>query len=350
MSKQISTLSELNNRSRDIFRSLVDAYLETGEPIGSKTLSHLLDFPLSSATIRNVMSDLELAGLLTSPHTSAGRIPTEHGLKMFVDGLLEIGSLEEQERHAIEAHCRISGMNMEHLLNQASSLLSGLSKCAGVVIAPKTESPLKHIEFVHLGNGRALVVMVTEDGVVENRLIDVPVGTLPSALTEASNYLNARLKGKTLEEAKAEITVEMKSRKAQLDEVAARLVSKGLAAWAGDGKKGALIVKGQAYLLENIQALEDLEHIRNLFNILETQESMSKLLDLTETAEGIQIYIGAESSLFTLSGCSMITAPYRNSREQIVGAIGIIGPTRMNYARIIPLVDYTSRVVSKLIG
>lgn len=349
MNKQNLILSALNNRSRDIFKSLVDAYLETGEPVGSKTLSRLLDFSLSSATIRNVMSDLESSGLLSSLHTSSGRIPTERGLKLFVDGLLEIGSLEQEERHAIEAHCRVSGVNLETMLIQASSLLSGLSKCAGVVIAPKTEEPLKHIEFVHLGSGRALVVMVTADGVVENRIINIPPGTLPAALTEATNYLNARLQGRTLEEAREEILAEMESHQAQLDEISARLVTAGLAAWAG-GKKGVLIIKGQANLLENIQAIEDLEKIRNLLSILDAQESMTKLLDLTENADGIQIYIGSENKLFNVSGCSMITAPYRNSKEKIIGAIGIIGPTRMNYARIIPLVDYTSQVISKLIG
>lgn len=342
-------LSELNNRSREILRLLVDAYLETGEPVGSKTLARMLDFSLSSATIRNVMADLEGAGLLCSPHTSAGRIPTEHGLNVFVEGLLGVGSLEKNERQAIEAQCKSAGINVETMLTQASSMLSGLSKCAGVVIAPKQEAPLKHIEFVHLGNGRALVVMVTGNGVVENRLIDVPVGIMPYALTEATNYMNARLQGRTLEQSKAEIEAEMKSHQTQLDEVSSRLVSQGLAAWSGD-KKGVLIVKGQANLLEDIQAIEDLDRIRNLFTVLETQESMAKLLDLTDGAEGIQIFIGAENSLFTLSGCSMITAPYRNSQEQIVGAVGIIGPTRMNYARIIPLVDYTSQVVSKLIG
>ena len=349
MNKQNLILSALNNRSRDIFKSLVDAYLETGEPVGSKTLSRLLDFSLSSATIRNVMSDLESSGLLSSLHTSSGRIPTERGLKLFVDGLLEIGSLEQEERHAVEAHCRVSGVNLETMLTQASSLLSGLSKCAGVVIAPKTEEPLKHIEFVHLGSGRALVVMVTADGVVENRIINIPPGTLPAALTEATNYLNARLQGRTLEEAREEILAEMESHQAQLDEISTRLVTAGLAAWAG-GKKGVLIIKGQANLLENIQAIEDLEKIRNLLSILEAQESMTKLLDLTENADGIQIYIGSENKLFNVSGCSMITAPYRNSKEKIIGAIGIIGPTRMNYARIIPLVDYTSQVISKLIG
>ncbi|MBO4521231.1 MAG: heat-inducible transcriptional repressor HrcA [Alphaproteobacteria bacterium] len=349
MNKQVSTLSELNNRFRDIFKSVVDAYLETGEPVGSKTISQLLNFSLSPATIRNVMADLEEAGLLFSPHTSAGRIPTERGLKLFVDGFLEIGSLEKEERHAIEAHCRTTGINMETMLTQATTMLSGLSKCAGLVVAPKTQAPLKHIEFVHLGSGRALVVMVTADGVVENRLITIPAGTLPAALTEATNYLNTRLQGRTLEEARSEILTEMDSHKAQLDAVSSRLVAEGLAAWGGD-KKGFLIVKGQANLLDNIQAAEDLERVRTLFNVLEAQESMTKLLDLTEKAEGVQIYIGSENELFALSGCSMIMAPYRNSNEKIIGAVGIIGPTRMNYARIIPLVNYTSQVVSKLIG
>ena len=349
MNKQISTLSELNNRSRDIFKSLVDAYLETGAPVGSKTLSGLLDFPLSSATIRNVMADLEAVGLLTSPHTSAGRIPTEKGLKLFVDGLLEVGSLEKSERHAIEARCRTSGIGTEQVLEQASAMLSGLSKCAGVVIVPKIQAALKHIEYVYLGGNRALVVMVTANGEVENRLIELPAGTLPSALTYATNFMNARLCGKKLDQARREIAKEISLHQTELDEAASRLVSQGLAVWT-EGRKGALIVKGQANLLENIQALEDLEKVRALFNALEAQENMAKLLDLTETAEGVQIFIGSENSLFTMSGCSMITAPYRNGREQIIGAVGIIGPTRMNYAKIFPLVDYTSHVVSKLIG
>ena len=341
--------SELNQRSRDIFRSLVDAYLEKGEPVGSKTLAGLLDFPLSSASIRAVMADLEEAGLLISPHTSAGRIPTEKGLKLFVEGLLEIGSLDPDERHAIEARCKSAGDNLENMLAQASATLSGLSKCAGVVVAPKLDAPLKHIEFVPLNAGRALVVLVMANGAVENRIIDIPLGTLPSSLTEATNYLNRRMQGKTVEEASALIKAEINDRRAQLNESAERLVAQGLAAWGG-GKKSVLIVKGQANLLDDIQALDDLERVRSLFGVLEAQESMAKLLDLTRTANGIQIYIGSENSLFTLSGCSMITAPFRNGGEKIVGAVGIIGPTRMNYARIIPLVDYTSRVVSKLIG
>ncbi len=349
MSKQISTLSELNKRSCDIFRSLVDTYLEKGLPVGSKTLSNLLEESLSAATIRNVMSDLEASGLLISPHTSAGRIPTQTGLKLFVESLLEITTLPSEEKQAIEAQCKTQGVHFDGILTQASSMLSGLSKCAGIVTAPKVEAELKHIEFVHLTQNRALVVMVAADGVVENRLITLPEGTLPFALVEATNFLNAQLKGKTIQEAKEKILSTLKAHKAELDEVSTRLVMQGLAAWNGE-KKTALIVKGQANLLDNIQAIEDIERMKNLFSVLETQENIANLLNLTQKAEGIQIYIGSENKLFTLSGCSMITAPYRNSEEKIIGAVGIIGPTRMNYARIIPLVDYTSQVVSKLIG
>lgn len=350
MNKESTPSAQLNQRSCDVFRALVDSYLETGLPVGSKTVAGLLNFPLSSASVRNIMADLEKAGLLTSPHTSAGRIPTEKGLKLFVDGLLEIGALESSERQAIEARCSVEGVGIEDMLSRATAALSGLSRCAGVVVAPKlNQTPLKHIEFVPLDARKALVVTVGTDGTVENKVIDVPPGTLPSSLTEAGNYLTRRLQGRTLDEARAEIESETRSNKALLDKTAANLVSQGIAAWSGD-RKNALIVKGRSNLLNDVQAVRDLDRIKLLFDELETQETMSKLLDLTKAAEGIQIYIGAENALFRLSGCSVITAPYRDSREKIVGAIGIIGPTRMNYARLIPLVDYTSQVISKLIG
>ena len=350
MSKPNLTLTQLNQRSREVFRRIVDAYLETGSPIGSKTLAEKLDVGLSSATIRSVMADLELLGLLASKHASGGRLPTELGLRMFVDGLLEVGALEEKDRSAIEITCKTKGMNVVSVLNEASALLSGLSNCASVVVAPKIDAPLKHIEFVALDLKRALVVMVTEDGQVENRLIDLPLGTLASSLVEATNYLNARLGRKTVDQALDGISQEISSQRTMLDQAASSLVEKGLAAWANNDRKEALIVKGQARLLENVQALEDLETVRRLFDCLETNENMAKLLELTKKANGIQIFIGAQSALFTLSGCSVIAAPFRNSNEKIVGAIGIIGPTRLNYARVIPLVDYTSKVVSRLIG
>src|SRR3954454_10161284 len=343
-------ISELNQRSRDIFRTIVDAYVETGEPIGSRTISRRLGISLSPATIRNVMADLEDLGLLYSPHTSAGRLPTEAGLRLFVHGLLEVGALSEQERENINVKCATSNRSLPEVLAEASSMLSGLSSCAGLVLAPKTDRTLKHIEFVSLGPGRALVVLVTEDGLVENRVIEVPAGLPPAALISAGNYLNARLIGRTVEEAKAEIEQEIASNKIQLDELTSKLVAAGLANWAGGDEGSALIVRGQANLLEDVTALADLERLRTLFEMLETRETMLRLLDASKQGEGVQIFIGAENRLFGVAGCSMVIAPYQNSREQIVGAIGVIGPTRINYARIIPMVDYTAKMIGRLIG
>ena len=296
------------------------------------------------------MADLEEAGLLFAPHTSAGRLPTEAGLRLFVHGLLEVGRLAEDERRSIESLCVARGKSLPQALEEAISALSGLSHCAGVVVAPKQDRPLKHLEFVHLGPGRALVVLVTEDGLVENRVIEVPLGLPPSSLIAAGNYLNARLIGRTVEEARAEIQAEIDSHQAQLDELTTKLVAAGLASWAGEDEGSALIVRGQANLLDDVTALADLERLRTLFEMLETRETMLRLLDASKQGEGVQIFIGAENRLFGVAGCSMMIAPYQNSREQIVGAIGVIGPTRINYARIIPMVDYTAKVIGRLLG
>ncbi|MCH8097158.1 MAG: heat-inducible transcriptional repressor HrcA [Proteobacteria bacterium] len=346
----VQPVAELNERSREIFRRIVESYVETGEPVGSRTLSRNLRLALSPATIRNVMADLQEAGLLYAPHTSAGRLPTEAGLRLFVDGLLEIGGLTEEERTDIDIKCSATGKSVEEALAEATSMLSGLADCAGLVLAPKSETSLKHIEFVGLTDGRALVVMVGENGVVENRLIEVPVGIPPSALVEARNFLSARLVGRTLTEARAEIAVELKEHRVQLDQLTTELVETGLATWAGESQPGYLIVKGQAKLLENVTAIEDLEQIRTLFEALETKETMARLLELAHDAEGVQIFIGADNALFALAGFSMVVAPFANSSEKIVGAIGVIGPTRINYARIIPMVDYTAKVISRVIG
>ena len=342
---------ELNARSREVFRQIVDAYVETGEPIGSRTIARKLDGSLSPATIRNVMSDLELAGLLFAPHTSAGRLPTEAGLRLFVSGLLQVGGLDSGERQEIEAQCAASGKSVQEVLEGASTTLSGLTSQAGLVMAPKSEDALKHIEFVSLAPGRALVVMVSESGLVENRVIEVPEGLPPSALIEAGNFLSARLRGQTLSEAKGSILTDLEQRKAQLDEITARLVAAGLATWSGDQSAGgSLIIRGQANLLNDVTALEDLERVRHLFEVLETREQLGRLVDLVGDAEGVQIFIGAQNELFNLAGCSMVVAPFKNGREQIVGAVGVIGPTRINYARIIPMVDYTAKVVGRLLG
>jgi len=348
-------ITDLNDRSREIFRRIVDGYLETGSPVGSRTLSRQPGLDISPATIRNVMSDLEDAGLLFAPHTSAGRLPTEAGLKLFVDGLLQVGNLTKDERHSIEGQCKDSGSSIEGMLERATQALSGLSHCAGMVLAPKSQAPLRHIEFVALNPGRALVVLVTENGVVENRIINLPPGVLPSALVEATNYLSARLVGRTLEDALETIQVELAQHKAELDVLTQKVVEQGIAVWGGEGhgprsRDAALIIRGQANLLDDMNAQSDLEHIRALFSALETKETLSSLIANADTAQGVQIFIGSDNTLFGLSGCSLVVGPYHDSTERIVGAIGVIGPTRMNYARIIPMVDYTAKLVGRLIG
>ncbi|MBT4890610.1 MAG: heat-inducible transcriptional repressor HrcA [Rhodospirillales bacterium] len=348
-------IQELNERSRDIFRQIVDAYLTTGEPIGSRTIANRLKTKLSPATIRNVMADLEDAGLLFSPHTSAGRLPTDTGLRLFVDGLLEVGNITKEERANIEGLCAAHGNSVEGMLEEASSAISGLSGCAGLVMAPKTDAPLRHIEMVSLSPGRAMVVMVTENGVVENRIIETPPDLPPSALIEAANYLGTRLVGRTVREGSDEILAELEAHQAQLDELTTKVVESGLASWSRPDNEdsitqGTLIVRGQANLLDDLSAHADLEQIRNLFTALERKETMLKLLSLADTADGVQIFIGAQNNLFNLAGCSVIVSPYQNTREEIVGAIGVIGPTRMNYARIVPIVDYTAKLIGKLVG
>jgi len=347
--RQAASVSELNDRAREVLRGVVESYVETGEPVGSRALTRKIAEALSPATIRNIMADLQDLGLLYAPHTSAGRLPTDAGLKLFVNGLLEVGNVTEQERESIEARCAAVGRSVNEALEQATTLLSGLSRCASVVMAPKTEQPLKHIEFVHLGPGRALVVTVTQAGQVENRLIDTPAGMPASVLVEATNYLNARLIGRTFEEARRLINEDLKLKRAELNDLTARVIESGLATWAGE-PGSALIVRGQARLLEDITAIADLERVRALFDALERGESFMRLLELANTGPGVQIFIGADNPLFANTGCSMVVAPFRNSQEQILGAIGVIGPTRLNYARIIPLVDYTARAIGRMVG
>jgi heat-inducible transcriptional repressor len=344
-------VKELNDRSREIFRQIVDAFLETGEPVGSRTLSQRMGQHLSPATIRSVMADLEELNLLTAPHVSAGRIPTETGLRLFVDGILEVGDVSEQERKQFEARSAAAGKNLPQVLEELTSTLSGLSSCAGMVVAPKAEErALKQIEFVSLGPDRVLVVLVSDDGMVENRVMELPLAIPASSLTIASNFLNAHLSGKTLSAAKKAVQDEINRKKHELDGITTRLVQEGLAMWSGDAGGGYLIVRGQSKLLTDVNAVADLDRVRTLFETLETRETMVRLLDAASNAEGVQIFIGAENRLFAGSGCSMIVSPYMNGREKVIGAIGVIGPLRMNYARIIPMVDYTARLIGRMVG
>jgi heat-inducible transcriptional repressor len=349
-SAQVS-LAQLNERSREIFRQIVESYLATGEPVGSRNISRLITMPLSPASVRNVMSDLEQLGLVYAPHTSAGRLPTELGLRFFIDALMEIGDVSEGERRDMEAKLAGTGKSMDAVLNEASGMLSGLTHAAGVVLTAKSNVRLKHIEFVRLEPERALAVLVADDGQVENRIIIVPAGLPTSALTEASNFLNAHVRGRTLAEAKSELEKAIDAGKAALDQLTQKVVEAGLASWSGgDSDDRKLIVRGHANLLDDLKALEDLERVRLLFDDLETKRGVIDLLGRAERADGARIFIGSENKLFSLSGSSTIVAPYRDGAGRIIGVIGVIGPTRLNYARVIPMVDYTAKVVSRLLG
>ncbi|MDO8875399.1 MAG: heat-inducible transcriptional repressor HrcA [Pseudolabrys sp.] len=347
------SLAALNERSREIFRSIVESYLTTGEPVGSRNLSRILPISLSPASVRNVMSDLEDLGLIFAPHTSAGRLPTELGLRFFVDALMQVGDLTEDSRRSIEAQVAGAGANksVESVLTEASQMLSGLTRSAGVVLTAKINVRLKHIEFVRLEPERARAVLVAEDGQVENRVLNVPAGLPSSALIEAGNFLNSRIRGKTLDELRTEIETAVTQGKAELDQLTQKIISAGLASWSGGNTdERQLIVRGHANLLDDLHALDDLERVRSLFDALETKRGVIDLLGRAERADGVRIFIGSENKLFSLSGSSTIVAPYRDNEGRIVGVIGVIGPTRLNYARIIPMVDYTARVVSRLLS
>lgn len=345
-------LRQLNERSREIFKRIVETYLETGEPVGSRNLSRALPMTLSPASVRNIMSDLESLGLIYAPHTSAGRLPTQTGLRLFVDGLLEIGDISEAERSQIESRMAMGGRRraVEDFFAEAGEMLSGLSRCAGVVLVDKQSKTLRQVEFVNLGQGKALAVLVGEDGDVENRIVAIPEGLPFSSLNEASNYINARIGGLTLEQARSRIEREIEERRAQLDELTARVVTEGLATWSGDSDdRQNLIVCGRAHLLEDVRAMEDLERVRLLFEDLDTKKDLIQLLGLAERAEGVRIFIGSENKLFSLSGSALIVSPFEDSEQKIVGVLGVIGPTRLNYARIIPMVDYTARLLGRLV-
>jgi heat-inducible transcriptional repressor len=349
--QSMQALAALNERAREIFRQIVESYLTTGEPVGSRNLARILPMTLSPASIRNVMADLEHSGLIFAPHTSAGRLPTELGLRFFVDAMLELGDVSQDEQDRIEAQMRAaaSGHTFDSALAEASTMLSGVSRGAGVVLTTKANVNLKHIEFVRLDPARALVILVSDDGSVENRLVDLPPGLPAGALQEATNFLNARLQGRTLGSLRAEIEAGRKAMKRELDAITERLVDAGLATPVGPTEARQLIVRGQANLLDDLRAVEDLERIRLLFNDLETQKDVIDLLARAEGGEGVRIFIGSENKLFSLSGSSLIAAPFRDGSQKIVGVVGVIGPTRLNYARIVPMVDYTARVVSKLL-
>ena len=344
-------LGDLNDRSREVFRRLVESYLETGEPVGSRTLSRSLTESLSAATIRNVMQDLELLGLLDSPHVSAGRIPTHLGLRLFVDGILEVGDVPGAERAEIDRSFEGVG-DVGSLMDRAGSMLSGLTHGASLVLAPKDEAPIRHLEFVSLAPDRALVVLVTADGHVENRLITPPMGLTPSAMQAAANFLNSILQGRTLSEMHEVVSAEIARNRAELDALSQDLIKNGTAAWALDplGGRDRLIVRGRSNLIEEAGDAAQLDRIRGLFDELERKRDLAQLLELSEGGDGVRVFIGSENKLFSLSGSSLVVSPYMNADRKIIGAVGVIGPTRLNYGRIVPIVDYTAQLVGRLVS
>jgi heat-inducible transcriptional repressor len=344
-------LEEMNDRSREVFRRVVEGYLHNGDPVGSRTLTRDFSEKVSAATIRNVMQDLEYLGLLDSPHVSAGRIPTQMGLRMFVDGLMEVGVPDDTDREMIDATLGREEGDVGGLLDRVGSALSGVTHGASLVLTPKHEAPIKHIEFVSLAQDRALVVLVFADGHVENRVFSPPPGLTPSSMREAANFLNSLVEGRTLSDVRGVIQSEISRRRQEIDVIARDLIDSGLAVWEGEGEANErLIVRGRANLLESSTEEHDLERIRTLFDDLERKRDISEFLELTEDGDGVRIFIGSENKLFSLSGSSLVVSPYMNADRKIIGAVGVIGPTRLNYGRIVPIVDYTAQLVGKMLS
>lgn len=342
---------DLDKRAQDIFHHIVTQYLHHGDPVGSRTLSKLLDEQISAATIRNVMADLADLGLLHSPHISAGRVPTADGLRLFVKGMLEIDDVSPEDKNILET----LGKDNKHLsahkmVDQVAEKIAGLSQYAGFVFAPNSNSGLKHIEFVPFAPGKALVILVTQEGVVENRLIDIPNDITPSMLSEAGNFMSQRLAGKNLDQAYQELDKNINERKTQLNELSQKIIDSGMAFWSqiNEEESGYLILKGQSQLLDNIQTRADIEQIQHLFSSLERDQALLKLLNFAKDGEGVQLFIGSENEYFSLSGWSLVLSPYQSNDGRMIGAIGLIGPINMNYARVIPVVNYTAKLVSDI--
>ncbi len=344
-------LKEMTDRSREVFRRVVEGYLSTGEPVGSRTLTRSMSEHVSAATIRNVMQDLEFLGLLDSPHVSAGRVPTQQGLRLFVDGFMEVGTVDEADRERIDATLTRNDQDVGALLDHVSGALSVLTRGASIVLSPKHESaPIKHIEFVSLSADRALVVLVFADGQVENRLFQPPPGQTASSMREAANFLNAMASGRTLEDLRRTIRADIAARRQEVDSLARELVESGMALWENAGQVSErLIVRGRSNLLEGANET-DVDRIRSLFDDLERKRDIAEFLDLAEEGDGVRIFIGSENKLFSLSGSSLVVSPYMNAERKIIGAVGVIGPTRLNYGRVVPIVDYTAQLVGRLVS
>jgi len=338
---------ELSDRSKQILKSVVESYLETGDPTGSETILSKIGFNISSSSIRSILANLQKEGLLYAPHTSSGRLPTDKGIRFFVEGLLEFGRLSKNEEANIKNQCSSKGSSFEELLDKASKTISGLSNCAGLVVAPKYQNKIKHIEFIKLNSNQIISILANENGMVENRIIETTTNYKESTLREVSNFLNAKFEGHTIEEIKRSIKEGIIQSQSELDSLSSKLVHEGILEIAPSAESPYIFLHGQSSLLEDDIVSKDLDQIRNLFDEIENKSNFLDILDNTSKGQGVQIFIGSENFLFKHSGLSMVMAPYRNKEQKIIGAIGVVGPTRLNYAKIVPLVDYTSKIIGK---
>ena len=341
---------ELNDRSKQIFKSVIESYLETGEPVGSETLSKKLGIDISASAIRSILADLQNEGLLYAPHVSAGRLPTDKGVRLFVNGLLEFGRLTKNEREVIKNKCQSKGTSLPEVLNETSKILSGLSSCAGFVVAPKLQNKIKHIEFIRLNSNQIMSIIASENGLVENRILDSNQNYNDNTLKQVSNYLNSKFSNITIDEIKKTLSKEIENSQIELDNISKKLVQEGIIEIPPDFETPYIFLHGQSSLLEDEIVAKNLDQIRSLFDDIENKSSFLSVLESTAEAKGVQIFIGSQNFLFKHSGISMVVAPYKNKEQKIIGAIGVVGPMRLNYAKIVPLVDYTSKVVGRILS
>ncbi len=341
---------ELSEKSKQILKGVVESYLETGEPAGSETILKKTGIDISSASIRSILADLQKEGLLYAPHISAGRLPTDKGMRFFVDGLLEFGRLTKNEQENIKSQCRSRGTSFQEVLDEASKTISGLSNCAGIVVAPKFQNKIKHIEFIRLNTNQVMSIIASENGLVENRILNTNNNYNDNILKQVSNYLNSNFSGKTIDEIKENIQEKIRNSKSELDALSSRLMQEGIVEIAPNNESPYIFLHGQSSLLGDEAVSKDLDQIRNLFDDIENKSNFLDILDNTSKGQGVQIFIGSQNFLFKHSGLSMVMAPYKNKEQKIIGAIGVVGPTRLNYAKIVPLVDYTSKVIGRMLS
>ena len=335
----------LNERAQILLKTLVERYIAEGQPVGSRALSRFSGLELSPASIRNVMADLEDLGFIASPHTSAGRIPTSRGYRFFVDTLLTIRPLDRIEINKLEGQLHIE--NRQKLVTSASQVLADLTRFAGVVMTPRRSAGFRHIEFVRLSESRVLLILVTPEGDVQNRILVTDRAYTPSELVEAANILNQNYAGLTFEETRKRVHDELKQLREDMTHLMTRALEAGSAAL--DESAEDVVISGEGRLLDVQDLSSDMQRLRNLFDLFERKTGLLQLLDVSSRAHGVQIFIGGESGLVPLDECSVVTAPYEVD-GQVVGTVGVIGPTRMAYERVIPIVDITAKLLSSALS